>query len=61
MEVKRITLIVNLWLLINLNLQHASAFNLDDTNVLRKNGEDGSLFGFSLAMHHQLNPTDQQL
>ncbi|KAG7328849.1 hypothetical protein KOW79_007023 [Hemibagrus wyckioides] len=61
MEVKRITVIMNLWLLINLNLQHASAFNLDDTNVLRKNGEDGSLFGFSLAMHHQLKPTDQQV
>ncbi|XP_047658078.1 integrin alpha-6-like [Tachysurus fulvidraco] len=60
MEVKRITLIVNLWLLINLNQQHGSAFNLDDTVVLRKNGEAGSLFGFSLAMHHQLKPTDQQ-
>ncbi|KAK3535628.1 hypothetical protein QTP70_018437, partial [Hemibagrus guttatus] len=61
MEVKRITLIVTLWLHINLILQHASAFNLDDTNVLRKNGEAGSLFGFSLAMHHQLKPNDQQV
>ncbi|MCJ8733736.1 hypothetical protein PDJAM_G00226990, partial [Pangasius djambal] len=61
MEVQRITLIMNLWLLSSLNLQHASAFNLDNANVLRKNGEAGSLFGYSLAMHHQLKPTDQQL
>ncbi|XP_053487838.1 integrin alpha-6 [Ictalurus furcatus] len=58
MELWRITLIINLWLLSSLN---ASAFNLDNTNVLRKNGAPGSLFGYSLAMHHQLKPTDQQL
>ncbi|MCI4379631.1 hypothetical protein PGIGA_G00230450 [Pangasianodon gigas] len=61
MEGQRITLIMKLWLLSSLNLQHASAFNLDNTTVLRKNGEAGSLFGYSLAMHHQLKPTDQQL
>ncbi|KAK1166135.1 integrin alpha-6-like isoform X1 [Acipenser oxyrinchus oxyrinchus] len=38
-----------------------SAFNLDTENVFRKNGEPGSLFGFSLAMHRQLNPTDQRI
>lgn len=32
------------------------AFNLDTSHVIRKNGEPGSLFGFSLAMHRQLNP-----
>lgn len=32
------------------------AFNLDTTHVIRKDGEPGSLFGFSLAMHRQLNP-----
>lgn len=32
------------------------AFNLDTSNVIRKDGESGSLFGFSLAMHRQLNP-----
>lgn len=58
MELWRITLIINLWLFSSLN---ASAFNLDNTNVLRKNGAPGSLFGYSLAMHHQLKPTDQQL
>uniref|UniRef100_A0A672SFT0 Integrin subunit alpha 6 n=1 Tax=Sinocyclocheilus grahami TaxID=75366 RepID=A0A672SFT0_SINGR len=31
-----------------------SAFNLDTQNVLRKNGQPGSLFGFSLALHRQL-------
>ncbi|KAM7407449.1 hypothetical protein PAMA_003259 [Pampus argenteus] len=32
------------------------AFNLDTSHVIRKDGEPGSLFGFSLAMHRQLNP-----
>ena len=31
-------------------------FNLDTRHVIRKEGEEGSLFGFSLAMHRQLNP-----
>ncbi|XP_033872607.1 integrin alpha-6-like isoform X1 [Acipenser ruthenus] len=38
-----------------------SAFNLDTENVFRKNGEPGSFFGFSLAMHRQLNPTDKRI
>ncbi|KAI4893519.1 hypothetical protein NFI96_004259 [Prochilodus magdalenae] len=46
--------------LIGLQPWQGSAFNLDETNVLKKNGENGSLFGFSLAMHHQLKPTEQQ-
>ncbi|XP_036400795.1 integrin alpha-6-like [Megalops cyprinoides] len=40
---------------------HISAFNLDTENVLRKNGDPQSLFGFSLAMHRQLNPTDKRI
>lgn len=32
------------------------AFNLDTSHVIRKDGEPGSLFGFSLAVHRQLNP-----
>lgn len=36
------------------------AFNLDTNQVIRKNGEPGSLFGFSLAMHRQLGP-DQRM
>ncbi|XP_018102878.1 integrin alpha-7 isoform X1 [Xenopus laevis] len=32
------------------------AFNLDVTNTLTKDGEKGSLFGFSVALHKQLNP-----
>uniref|UniRef100_A0A673AFB4 Integrin alpha-2 domain-containing protein n=1 Tax=Sphaeramia orbicularis TaxID=375764 RepID=A0A673AFB4_9TELE len=31
-------------------------FNLDTAHVIRKDGDPGSLFGFSLAMHRQLNP-----
>ncbi|XP_044074284.1 integrin alpha-6-like isoform X2 [Siniperca chuatsi] len=38
-----------------------SAFNLDIDNVQRKNGDPGSLFGFSLAMHRQLVPTDKRM
>uniref|UniRef100_A0A8C7HLJ3 Integrin subunit alpha 6 n=1 Tax=Oncorhynchus kisutch TaxID=8019 RepID=A0A8C7HLJ3_ONCKI len=38
-----------------------SAFNLDTLNVLRKDGEPGSLFGFSLAMHRQLIPSDKRI
>lgn len=34
----------------------ARGFNLDTSHVLRKDGEAGSLFGFSLAMHRQLHP-----
>uniref|UniRef100_A0A4W4GSZ2 Integrin alpha-2 domain-containing protein n=1 Tax=Electrophorus electricus TaxID=8005 RepID=A0A4W4GSZ2_ELEEL len=41
--------------------RHASAFNLDTHNVLRKTGEPDSLFGFSLAMHRQLQPTDKRI
>ncbi|XP_034041834.1 integrin alpha-6 isoform X2 [Thalassophryne amazonica] len=32
------------------------AFNLDPEQVLRKDGEPGSLFGFSVALHRQLQP-----
>ncbi|XP_070694793.1 integrin alpha-6 [Pempheris klunzingeri] len=37
------------------------AFNLDTSHVIRKDGEPGSLFGFSLAMHRQLNPDKTML
>ncbi|XP_044158903.1 integrin alpha-6 isoform X1 [Bufo gargarizans] len=38
-----------------------TAFNLDTENVIQKKGEQGSLFGFSLAMHRQLEPEDKRL
>ncbi|XP_075036732.1 integrin alpha-6 isoform X2 [Mixophyes fleayi] len=38
-----------------------SAFNLDTSNVIKKGGDPGSLFGFSLAMHRQLHPDDKRL
>lgn len=37
------------------------AFNLDTQNVIRKTGDPGSLFGFSLAMHRQLKPADKRM
>ncbi|XP_035985039.1 integrin alpha-6b isoform X1 [Fundulus heteroclitus] len=38
-----------------------SAFNLDADNFLRRDGDPGSLFGFSLAMHRQLYPEDKRM
>ncbi|XP_062434250.1 integrin alpha-6 isoform X2 [Rhea pennata] len=39
----------------------AGAFNLDADNVISRRGEPGSLFGFSLAMHRQLQPQERRL
>uniref|UniRef100_A0A4W3IPQ9 Integrin subunit alpha 6 n=1 Tax=Callorhinchus milii TaxID=7868 RepID=A0A4W3IPQ9_CALMI len=48
------------WLLIHFSLfsfaTRTSAFNLDADNVLKKTGDGNSLFGFALAMHHQVTP-----
>uniref|UniRef100_A0A673ZX26 Integrin, alpha 6b n=1 Tax=Salmo trutta TaxID=8032 RepID=A0A673ZX26_SALTR len=49
----------SLSLLFLLEWTQISSFNLDAENVLIKNGEPGSLFGFSLAMHRQLDPVDK--
>ncbi|XP_039976615.1 integrin alpha-6-like isoform X2 [Xiphias gladius] len=38
-----------------------AAFNLDTKNVLQKNGDPGSLFGFSVAFHQQLSPSRKNL
>ncbi|GAA6087943.1 integrin alpha-6b isoform X4 [Tachysurus ichikawai] len=38
-----------------------SAFNLDTENVIKKTGDQNSLFGFSLALHRQLDPTDKRM
>ncbi|KAM4728687.1 integrin alpha-6-like isoform 1-T2 [Anableps anableps] len=51
-----------LWLFILLlGSGRLSAFNLDTENVLRRDGDPGSLFGFSLAMHRQLSPEDKRM
>ncbi|XP_064018742.1 integrin alpha-6 isoform X6 [Pogoniulus pusillus] len=39
----------------------SGAFNLDTGNVISRRGEPGSLFGFSLAMHRQLQPQEKRL
>ncbi|KAM6989293.1 integrin alpha-6-like [Tautogolabrus adspersus] len=60
MEGSRIT--CGLWLLVFLSgCLRLSAFNLDTNSVLKKSGDPGSLFGFSLAMHRQLKPEDKRL
>ncbi|XP_066517067.1 integrin alpha-6b isoform X2 [Hoplias malabaricus] len=48
-------------LLCLLDLSLISAFNLDTTNVVQKRGDAKSLFGFSLAMHRQLVPSDKRM
>lgn len=42
-------------------LASVSSFNLDTAGALRKDGEPDSLFGFSLAMHHQKNQGDRKV
>uniref|UniRef100_A0A3Q3W8V1 Uncharacterized protein n=1 Tax=Mola mola TaxID=94237 RepID=A0A3Q3W8V1_MOLML len=43
------------WLILQTSdLFSAAAFNLDTQNVLKKSGDPGSLFGFSVAFHQQL-------
>ncbi|XP_073939664.1 integrin alpha-7 isoform X6 [Castor canadensis] len=46
-------------LLTGLLFPRAVAFNLDVMGALRKEGEPGSLFGFSVALHRQLHPRHQ--
>uniref|UniRef100_A0A6Q2XEA1 Integrin alpha-2 domain-containing protein n=1 Tax=Esox lucius TaxID=8010 RepID=A0A6Q2XEA1_ESOLU len=56
-----IYLLIRVALICLLEWTHIYAFNLDTINVLRKDGEPGSLFGFSIAMHRQLNPSDKRI
>ncbi|XP_050928466.1 LOW QUALITY PROTEIN: integrin alpha-6 [Lates calcarifer] len=57
----------NVQMLSSLACQHVlltlnvAAFNLDTKNVLQRNGDPGSLFGFSVAFHQQLSPTKKNL
>ncbi|XP_064408505.1 integrin alpha-7 isoform X1 [Latimeria chalumnae] len=44
------------WLLLLLLLPRVSGFNLDATDTILKEGPKGSLFGFSVALHRQLQP-----
>ncbi|XP_078287571.1 integrin alpha-7-like [Rhinoraja longicauda] len=44
------------WLLL---AAQGSAFNLETTNTIAKEGERGSLFGFSVALHKQTSPDAQ--
>ncbi|XP_047405292.1 integrin alpha-7 isoform X4 [Sciurus carolinensis] len=46
-------------LFVGLFFPRAVAFNLDVMGALRKEGEPGSLFGFSVALHRQLQPRPQ--
>ncbi|KAL7387366.1 hypothetical protein ABVT39_022568 [Epinephelus coioides] len=51
-----------LWMVVFLlGCGRLSAFNLDPENFVRKSGDPGSLFGFSLAMHRQLDPIDKRM
>ncbi|CAN9514650.1 unnamed protein product [Ophioblennius macclurei] len=50
-----------LWLMWYFQGFDVVAFNLDTEKVLQRNGDPGSLFGFSVAFHQQLNPTRKNL
>lgn len=52
---------VFLWSVWYLLTVKVAAFNLDTQNVLQRNGDPGSLFGFSVAFHQQLNPARKNL
>uniref|UniRef100_A0A3Q4IA27 Uncharacterized protein n=1 Tax=Neolamprologus brichardi TaxID=32507 RepID=A0A3Q4IA27_NEOBR len=45
---------VCLWIIWHFQTSNVTAFNLDTENVLQRNGDPGSLFGFSVAFHQQL-------
>ncbi|XP_056239048.1 integrin alpha-6-like [Seriola aureovittata] len=53
--------IVYLWSVWYFQTLNISAFNLDTENVLQRNGDPGSLFGFSVAFHQQLSPARKNL
>ncbi|XP_076595871.1 integrin alpha-6-like [Chaetodon auriga] len=53
--------IAYLWSVWHLQTVWVAAFNLDSKNVLQRNGAPGSLFGFSVAFHQQLNPARKNL
>lgn len=50
-----------LWSVWHLQTLNVAAFNLDTQNVLQRNGDPGSLFGFSVAFHQQLDPARKNL
>ncbi|XP_058654599.1 integrin alpha-6 isoform X2 [Onychostoma macrolepis] len=50
-------LLLTVWIL----RVEVSSFNLDTQNVMNKRGEAGSLFGFAMAMHHQLKPSEERV
>ncbi|XP_035812832.2 integrin alpha-6-like isoform X2 [Amphiprion ocellaris] len=50
-----------LWIVWHFHNPHVAAFNLDTQNVLQRSGDPGSLFGFSVAFHQQLNPARKNL
>ncbi|KAK2848666.1 hypothetical protein Q5P01_008500 [Channa striata] len=52
---------VYLWSVWHFQTANVAAFNLNSQNVLQRNGDPGSLFGFSVAFHQQLNPTTKNL
>ncbi|XP_067313431.1 integrin alpha-6 [Pseudorasbora parva] len=51
-------LLLSVWML---RPPRVSAFNLDTQNVIKKRGEADTLFGFSMAMHHQIKPTEERV
>lgn len=53
--------LVYLWSVWHFQTLNVVTFNLDTQNVIERTGDPGSLFGFSIAFHQQLNPARKNL
>ncbi|KAM9795141.1 integrin alpha-6-like [Neosynchiropus ocellatus] len=53
--------VVSLWILFNVHTSFVTTYNLDTQNVIKKTGEPGTLFGYSIAFHQQLQPAKKSL
>lgn len=53
--------LVYLWSVWHFQTLNVVTFNLDTQNVIERTGDAGSLFGFSIAFHQQLNPARKNL
>ncbi|XP_051514484.1 integrin alpha-6 [Myxocyprinus asiaticus] len=58
---KQWRLVMTVWVLSIVQPPLVSPFNLDTQNVMKKRGEANTLFGFSMAMHHQLKPAEERV
>lgn len=53
MNSRIIGLVIRPFLLLLLLINNISTFNLDVANYISHEGQDGSMFGFSVALHQE--------